>query len=516
MIISVPGEFYVFETDRIPEREELEVFFQDKSEDDILELRVKTDSELEKGKIFHVSKNYLKLQAEFVNLALEKTEDTFEKAAKTRPYGIPMPVVDEKGNCINIIEKISSYYEHYYRYDGELDLSFLNRYDRMVLHGLNEYSVEIYRKILPLWKGKEVCLVDSEWRDYIDVLPELLGMEVRVLDCAEDFFDVCGKTDDKRILHIVEQLPQNEDNSRYEEGIMCYDEIMILTFMFSYVIHPGEKNPDKKFFVIDGYFVIEGVYGIWLKVFTAARYALSKGYIPAFKIISSDSNIYSDHECDDIWNKFFLQPEGYTIEEVLQSSYLTLSPNMNVLNTMRYIMDGVSEGYKLSWPDGIFNERVKSYIQERKKRFLPYPERTLGVLVRGTDYTKTRLTGHARHATFEMVAEKIAEIEGEWDFDWIYLATEDEEICARMKERYGERLTFTDQERYVIEPGQLLKDLHTVKKEGEGFRLGAEYICSVSLLSQCGSLIASGGCGAYSEAMRENNGRYNHVYLFEL
>lgn len=515
MIINVPGEFYVFETDMLPDREEMEDFFQDKSENDVLELHVKIDPR-QKEQIYHISKTWLKVQGDFVNLAFEKAEDTFEKAAMTCPYYVPAPVMDRKGNCISIIKKIPSYYDHFYRYDGELDLSFLNRYSCIILHGLNEYSVEIYKRVLPLWQGREVYLIDMEWREYLDVLPAPPDIQVNVLDCVEDFFAVCKEAEDKKTLHIVENLPQNEDNSRYEEGIMCYDEVMTLTFMFSYVIHPGTRNPGKRFFVIDGRFVMEGIYGIWLKVFTAARYALSKGYIPIFKIVSSDSNIYSDYEYDDIWNKFFYQPEGYTIEEVLESNYLALSPNMNVLNIMRYIMDEVSEGYDLSWPDGIFNEQIKKYIRERKERFLPHPERTLGVLLRGTDYTKTRLTGHAEHATPEMIIEKVAETENTWDFDWIYLATEDEEICMKMKKHYGDRLTFTDQERYVIKPGQILQDLHVVKKEGEGFRLGAEYICAVSLLAQCGSLIASGDCGAYREALRENGGRYKHVYKFEL
>lgn len=68
----------------------------------------------------------------------------------------------------------------------------------------------------------------------------------------------------------------------------------------------------------------------------------------------------------------------------------------------------------------------------------------------------------------------------------------------------------------MIQPGQLLMDLHKEKKAGKGFRLGAEYMCSVSLLSQCKSLIASGDCGAYAEALRENGGRYEHIYKFEL
>ena len=222
-----------------------------------------------------------------------------------------------------------------------------------------------------------------------------------------------------------------------------------------------------------------------------------------------------DFEGDDIWNKFFLQPGEYELDEVNQSQYLALSPNMNVMNTMRYIMDEVSRGTDLTWPKGRWNQRVKHYIDERKKKFLPYPERTLGILLRGTDYIHNPLPNHPKHAAAETVMEKIDEVREAWDVDWLYLATEDEQICLKMKERYGESLCFTDQERYQVKPGQLLVDLHQEKKEGEGFRLGAEYLCSVYLLARCSSLIASGSCGALSEALRENNGKYKHVFVFE-
>ena len=206
-------------------------------------------------------------------------------------------------------------------------------------------------------------------------------------------------------FYILESdtFPTNEELKDFFQDLGENDILMTLTFMFSYVIHPGTKNPGKKFFVIDGGFQFEGMYGIWHKAFTAARYALAKGYIPAFKIISSTANIYSNYKDDDIWNKFFLQT-----------------------------------------------------------------------------------------------------------------ATKDAEIYTRMGEYYVTYLTCTDQKRYVTKPGQLLMDLHKEKKKGDGFRLGAEYICSVSLLAQCDSLIASGNCGALDEALRENDGRYRHIYKFEL
>ncbi len=507
MVISVPGEFYIFETDIPPTREELAIFFQDLGENDILEVHI-TSPDNERLQNFHVNQVMLKHNLEFADLTLRLSIDTFEMAARTYPYNVPLPVIDQDGNCVNIIKKIKTYYDHYYHYEGGPDLTLLNKYDSIVLKGLNEYSAELYKMALPHWSGSEVILMGEEWIDYIEILPAIPNLNI----------SVAAQTDElpasKNRLTIIEGYQQNEDLSRYKKGLLYYDEVMTLTFMFSYVIHPGIKNPGTKFFLIDGFFKIEGIFGIWLKVFTAARYAASKGYIPIFKIVSSDANIYSDYECDDIWNKFFLQPYGYTIQEVQESSCLTLSPNMNILNTLRYIMDQESQDRQLSWPYGIYNAQIRNYIQERAARFLPYPERTLGVLLRGTDYVKTHLPGHASHASPEMVINKITEIENEWDFDYIYLSTEDADICKKMKEHYGDRITFTDQERYTVKEGQFLVDLHQNKEPGKGFRLGAEYLCSIDLLSSCNSLIASGPCGALGEAVRRNSGKYKHVFSF--
>ena len=43
-----------------------------------------------------------------------------------------------------------------------------------------------------------------------------------------------------------------------------------------------------------------------------------------------------------------------------------------------------------------------------------------------------------------------------------------------------------------------------------------EYILSINLLSKYNSLIASGGCSGLEEALKENGGRYQNVYIFDL
>lgn len=515
MIISVPGEYYVFETESYPDQESLRSFFQTLNENDILEIRVHSkDQDPPTFQTYHVTRYHLQHQLPPANLAIPKGPDTFQRASQACPYHAIVPVVDSSGCCVSILKKIWTYYEHPYQYEGGLDLTFLNRYQRIVLVFLNEYSVELYQRVIPLWAGKHLYLIGTEWKDYIHVLSAPTNVPVTIYDQLDEIGKNFQAEDYTGLLYITDKLPENEGLSRYEHGIMSYDEIMTLTFFHAHVTHPGVKNPDRKFFLINARFNIEGIFGIWDKVFTVAAYALAQGYTPAFAITLSDSSLYSDHPGDDIWNKFFLQPEGFSFEEVQESSYVALSPNMNVLTIMRYIMRENSKGMKLSWPDGIFNSRVKQYIHDRQKRFLPNPQKTLGVLIRGTDYIHNPLPNHPRQAAVEQIMAKIAEIQTSWNFDWIYLSTEDEEICEKMKALYGKQLLFTDQSRYTVKPGQLLADLHRTKEEGKGFRLGAEYLCSIHLLSQCRSLIASGECGALSEALRENEGRYEHVFVF--
>lgn len=514
MIISVPGEYYVFETEEPPSRESLSVFFQDLNENDILEVRIRPGSA--NSQSYHVTRFFLEHQLEFMNLALPKRADTFQLASRLCPYHAVLPVLDSDGNCVSILKKIWTYYQHPYQYEGGLDLGLLNRYERIVLVSLNEYSVELYQRVLPHWNGKRLCLVGAEWRDYLDVLSPLCHVPVTVFDHLDEIGKSFQEEDYIRLLYIADKLPGNESISRYEHGIMYYDEVMTLTFLFSHVTHPGPRHPDRRFFLIDGRYNIEGIFGIWNKVFTAAKYAMAKGYTPVFAITSSDDNIYSDHPGDDIWNKFFLQPEGFSLSDVRESCYLVHSPNMNLLSIMLHIMREASQGQELFWPDGIFNANVRQYVADRQHRFLPHPQRTLGVLIRGTDYVHNPLPNHPRHASIEMVMQKISEAEASWGFDWIYLATEDQEICRKMKEHYGERILFTDQERYTIKPGQFLADLHHTKEEGKGFRLGAEYLCSIQLLAQCRCLIASGECGGLAETLRENAGRYEHVYVFHI
>ena len=120
-------------------------------------------------------------------------------------------------------------------------------------------------------------------------------------------------------------------------------------------------------------------------------------------------------------------------------------------------MENISEDAVLSWSCGEYNDAMIRYIEEKKESYLPYPDRTLGVLARGTDFVNTHLKNHPVHATKEMMADKIDELMSTWDgLEYIYIATEDLSYVEYFCNRFGDKVYFTDQQRYSTRPGQLL------------------------------------------------------------
>ena len=236
-------------------------------------------------------------------------------------------------------------------------------------------------------------------------------------------------------LRVIFGMPHAEPIDRYNEGIMYYDEIMSFIFMFADYRQLGELNPDKNFLVIDGYYDNLGLFVIQSKVETVARYAKSNGFIPVINFKMAGNSFYQNNSDYDIWSKFYEQPEGYTLDEVYKSKnvyFVTPFYNGSVQSTL---MERMAGNTQLSWVNGIYNTRVKKYIQERLEKYLPAPSKTLGVLARGTDYINTHLHNHHIHASKEMLSEKMDEtLNNDKTLEYIYIATEDAGYCEYFKE----------------------------------------------------------------------------------
>lgn len=452
-----------------------------------------------------------------VDIRVKYTPDMFLAAMPIiYKYGYAI-ADDEEGEHIAVLRNELCTYVHRYKYSGGVDMWFLDQYECIFLCECNEFSVELCQSALKLWKGKRLVLVGENWERMIPMLPDLPRIECFYepqLSEARMFELSYGE----KTLRIIYGMPHAEAMDRYKMGIMYYDEVMSFTFMFSDYREMGDLNADKNFFVMDGYYGMLGLFTMFAKVKDCARYAKNKGFIPVVQLKMPEGSFYQNEPGDDIWKKFYNQPENYSIDEVMNSKHVFFSPGFYNGSVQSTIMrQACRDEIDLTWPNGKYNQRVLSYIEQKQAEFLPYPEKTLGVLARGTDYVNTKLHNHSIHASKELICEKIDEVWESWGgFEYIYIATEDEGYCEFFKKKYGDRVFFTDQKRYRTENGEMLAQMHQKEKvKRDGYILGVEYILSINLLSKCHSLIASGNCAGVGEAMKENKGKYKNVFVFD-
>ncbi len=427
-------------------------------------------------------------------------------------------IATQNGNDVAVLYDEPFTYLHIYEYNGLIDTEFINRYEVLFLHGCNEYSVELVRRALDKWTGTMLVLVGEDWQYLVDVLPDLPGIEcVWQDDLLKDFYDQV--TTGKSFLHVTTGVPAEESMDRYNNHILSYDEIMSFTFMFANKKHFGDENPDKEFFVVDANYGNLGLFAIFTKALCVARYAKKKGFIPVMRIKNEygSLNLYQDFTGDEIWEKYYNQPEGYSYSDISESANVFIPPVFYNARILQTLMDEYSKGITLTWPDGIFNKSINEYLNIKEKEFLPYPDKTLGVIARGTDYVGTQLHNHARHATKEMLADKIDELLGSWHLDYVFIATEDAGYYEFFKDRFKDKVFMTDQERYSTGQGEMLAQMYRKRSEhGDGFRRGADYILAVHLLSKCDSLLASGGCMAVSESRKMRSDAFTNEYVFNL
>ena len=161
------------------------------------------------------------------------------------------------------------------------------------------------------------------------------------------------------------------------------------------------------------------------------------------------------------------------------------------------------------------NNRVKEEIDKQRAEVLPHPEKTIGALIRGTDYTTSHLPGHSIMANPEQVMAQILSWESSGNYGEVYVSTEDEDVLNKMKELCGDRLHFIDQKRFRVNPGEMLSD-QKKERDNEGWLKGKEYLTTLQLLSECGAFVASGWCCGTTCAINSAGDGYKEKYVFDL
>lgn len=129
-------------------------------------------------------------------------------------------------------------------------------------------------------------------------------------------------------------------------------------------------------------------------------------------------------------------------------------------------------------------------------------KKVLGLLVRGSDYITTGMSGEMKPPVLEDVIRMVRSRMDTGRYDCIFLATEDRDILARMRDEFGSKILAVSQERYSVRElreSMTISEYDSQKYKGEDYErylddMTANYLYAVILLSRCDSFIYSCRC----------------------
>lgn len=291
----------------------------------------------------------------------------------------------------------------------------------------------------------------------------------------------------------------------------------------------GEDNPDIIFYVIRNNNINGGMFSLINTVVENIMRAEELRAVPLVDMMNYPNSYLAQDKLhlDNSWEYYFKQPSfdslpGVSLHEVYESRNVYLS-NLNPI-VPKYHFDwdigSYSDSELFRNVKRIFCEKIQlrdeiaeSFDRCVKNMFSDF--RVLGVLCRGTDYINMRPYAHPIQPSIEQVIKKVDEYLKKDNYDFIYLSTEDIEICKKFEECFGDRLiiyprTYVstgDSKEYISE-----KINSTTSPKQAGF----DYLCQIYLLTRCESAILSKTSAlpyilcssSYNEAFVWNLGRY--------
>ena len=150
-------------------------------------------------------------------------------------------------------------------------------------------------------------------------------------------------------------------------------------------------------------------------------------------------------------------------------------------------------------------------------------EKVLGVMIRGTDYVTSGMTGDRIMASADQMAPLIHEWIEKYGFNRIFLATEDGDIFDDMISAFGRNLVSVPQERYRASDFQdgitTISELERLRHPDGEYDAYVEdtvvnYLYSIYMLSRCEAFMYSCHCGGVSLARQFNGDRYEKMFSF--
>ena len=295
----------------------------------------------------------------------------------------------------------------------------------------------------------------------------------------------------------------------------CINDIEIENYGLTFKRKMKEYNKEKNKFAIFSRTRCPscGLFSFYIIHLGCINYYLSKGYIPIVDL-QSFKNRYNlnDTSVYNLWELFFYQPNNYTLEEVKKyaknvenficTDNLISYPHYNINNnyTSMNFWHKFAEKY-MPIKNNIMNE-----VKINMKKLFGNSKNILGVMIRGTDYIKNRPKYHPIQPDVKQVISDVKKFDKEYKYDFIFFATEDEEIRIKFLSAFDNKVKIVTKEDFIqIENynSGINKVLNYMKN----------YLINIIILSKCLDIITSRTSGSSGVFVLTKGFRHSKVYF---
>ena len=212
---------------------------------------------------------------------------------------------------------------------------------------------------------------------------------------------------------------------------------------------------------------------------------LLEGYIPIIDLKSLPNVINGFKSIKiNIWDSFFEQPFGYTLENVLKyankirrvRSY-DCKPRLNSYQPFDEITLNFWHYFAIKYS----NIKKEIIILSNKyiKKLFNNSKNILGVLARGTDFISVKKKGHPIPPNISDIIEDVKMLDHKYKYDYIFFTTEDEALRDKFSKTFANKLKQIKPKR-TIKYNYSKKELLGYNKNVKGnFELNKIYLLNI-------------------------------------
>ncbi len=370
-------------------------------------------------------------------------------------------------------------------------LEFFEGLKYMMFEELNEYTIAISRVILN-FTDMEIWCADDRILWFIDADPRLHIVDELPVDIyKEDCF------------YIQEQLRVGMEDNNFNRLSNTY---AFHNIFFPQWILNGRSFSEFKYMTLP----IDSAGGIGALLSFYKRYEIAFKHF-GLKFAAPDKDYFGKYPREMVERYFAadMWAEDANEDNTLQVPNTVMFIKTKFVQTLPGIMDR-----SVIAPS--FREEMDEYYDA-----VFGGKKTLGVLIRGSDYISTGLSGTRKMASVEQMVPGIRKWMADHGYEKIFLATEDADILARMKKEFGKTMAALSQRRISrsdLRDGQIISD-YEKENAGNEYKEKLEdttvnYFYALYILSRCDAFMCSGQCNGWDTVISLNENRFERTYKY--